>query len=147
MIGYGTQIINKKTDTIHIVDEIEVINNETLVFTQDVKCFPLSEVEKYPNLEKIHSTDDESLALLVIKSCDNFPSMKENYQEILENVFKSHDISKKNPPKLTISPRDNFPAMKENYQEILDNVFKTHDMSKKNLPKKNILQKIYHFFK
>lgn len=147
MIGYGTQIINKRTNTVHTVDGIEVINNETLVFTQDVKCFPLSEVEKYPNLEKIHSKDDESLALLVIKSCGNFPVMKENYQEILENVFKSHDMSKKNQPKLTISPRENFPAMKENYQEILDNVFKTHDMNKKNLSKKNIFQKIYHFFK
>jgi hypothetical protein len=111
MIRRGTQIINEKTNTIHIVDEIEVINNETLVFTQDVKCFPLSEVKKYPNLEKISSEDDESLILSVIKSCNNFPVMKENYQEILENVFKDYDMNKKNPPK------------------------------------KNILQKIYHFFK
>jgi len=147
MISHGTQIINEKTNTIHIVDEIEVINNETLVFTQDVKCFPLSEVKKYPNLEKINNEDDESLALLVIKSCDNFPAMKENYQEILENVFKAHDMNKKNSPKLPIKSCDDFPAMKENYQEILDNMFKNYDMNKKNPPKTNILQKIYHFFK
>jgi hypothetical protein len=49
----GTQIINKRTNTTHFIDEIEVINNETLIFTQDMKCFPISEIivakiEDYP---------------------------------------------------------------------------------------------------
>ena len=44
MISQGTQIINKRTNTTHFVDEIEVINNETLIFTQDMKCFPISEI-------------------------------------------------------------------------------------------------------
>lgn len=46
MIIHGTQILNKKTNTIHIVDDIEVINNETLVFTKDMKCFPISEIKR-----------------------------------------------------------------------------------------------------
>lgn len=45
MMHYGTEIINKKTKTVHKVDDIEVINNETLVFTQDLKCFPISEIQ------------------------------------------------------------------------------------------------------
>ena len=44
MISQGTKIINKRTNTTHLIDEIEVINNETLIFTQDMKCFPISEI-------------------------------------------------------------------------------------------------------
>ena len=59
MIVIGTQIKNKKANTIHVVDGIEVINHETLVFTTDLKCFPISEIEKLetPNSE---SNDYES---------------------------------------------------------------------------------------
>lgn len=97
MITHGTQIINEKTNTIHIVDEIEVINNETLVFTHDVKCFPLSEVKRHPNLgektiEKFNSEDDESFVLSAIRACDDFPIMSDNLQEIMDSVFTSHGI-------------------------------------------------------
>jgi hypothetical protein len=53
MIVPGTQIKNKKTNTIHVVDGIEAINHETLVFTTDLKCFPILEIEKLetPNSE------------------------------------------------------------------------------------------------
>jgi hypothetical protein len=46
MISHGTRIINKKTNTTHVVDGIEVINGESLVFTKDIKCFPISEVRR-----------------------------------------------------------------------------------------------------
>jgi hypothetical protein len=104
MISHGTQIINEKTNTIHIVDEVEVINNETLVFTQDVKCFPLSEVKRYPKsgqktIEKINSEENESFILSAIKSCDDFPIMSDNLQEIMDNVFKSHGVYNNSQPK------------------------------------------------
>lgn len=63
MILHGTQIINEKTNTIHVVDEIEVINNETLVFTQDMKCFPISEIRTV-KIENIPLSPSESKTII-----------------------------------------------------------------------------------
>lgn len=41
----GTKIISKQTNQIHIVDEIEIINGETLIFTMDKKCFPIGQID------------------------------------------------------------------------------------------------------
>jgi hypothetical protein len=43
----GSQIISVRTNTTHIVDDIETIDNKRLVFTTDMKCFPIEEVELY----------------------------------------------------------------------------------------------------
>lgn len=60
MITQGSEIFNLKTRTKHIVDEIEIINNEKLVFTKDVKCFPIKEVK----LLKTYDEEDENLEFL-----------------------------------------------------------------------------------
>jgi len=55
MITIGSQIIYIKTNTLHTVDGIEVINHKTLVFTKDTKCFPIEEVmsvESYYKTQK-----------------------------------------------------------------------------------------------
>jgi hypothetical protein len=45
MISRGSQITNIRNNTIHVVDDIEVINGEKLIFTEDTKCFPYHECE------------------------------------------------------------------------------------------------------
>ena len=50
MVTIGSQIIDTKTNTFHIVDGIEVIDNKTLVFTKDLKCFPIGEIIPIENL-------------------------------------------------------------------------------------------------
>lgn len=45
MITKGCQITNVINNTIHIVDDIEVINGQKLIFTEDMKCFPYHECE------------------------------------------------------------------------------------------------------
>lgn len=63
MINQGSEILNIKTNTKHIVDGIEIINNEKLVFTKDVKCFPYNEVTLVTNVDEVHNS-----FFLIIKS-------------------------------------------------------------------------------
>lgn len=44
MIKPGSEITHKITNATHIVDGFEIINNEKLVFTTDMKCFPINEI-------------------------------------------------------------------------------------------------------
>jgi hypothetical protein len=43
----GSQIISIRTNTAHIVDDIETIDNKRFVFTTDMKCFPIEDVELF----------------------------------------------------------------------------------------------------
>jgi hypothetical protein len=56
MITQGSKVLNLKTGTIHIVDGIEIINNKTLIFTKDVKCFPYEEVKLYNNIDEVQES-------------------------------------------------------------------------------------------
>jgi hypothetical protein len=40
MILKGSEIVDIRYNTSHIVDDIEVINGKKLVFTEDIKCIP-----------------------------------------------------------------------------------------------------------
>jgi hypothetical protein len=133
MITYGTQIINERTNTIHVVDGIETINDKTLVFTQDIKCFPLSEVKIYSNLEKkstekVNGEDDESLILSIMKSCNNFPIIDDNLQKIMDDNLQQ-----------IINDGKYL-----NLQQITDDVFSPHFSYNNNKRrKKNVFQKIF----
>jgi len=63
MITQGSKILNLKNGTIHIVDGIEIINNEKLIFTKDVKCFPYEEVKLYNSVDEV-----QEAFYLVLKS-------------------------------------------------------------------------------
>jgi hypothetical protein len=87
MIESGTQIINIKRNTIHIVDGVEVINNEKLVFTTDMKCFPIKEIELFYPFQ-FTNKDQDALKKLSI-----------SLFEVLENDYPYFDppkVSKKN---------------------------------------------------
>ena len=43
----GDKIYSKTSKSVHIVEEVETICDITVVFTEDSKCFPLSDVEKH----------------------------------------------------------------------------------------------------
>jgi len=43
-VGDTISSITKKTK--HVIESIETIDDITVVFTQDVKCFPISDVKK-----------------------------------------------------------------------------------------------------
>lgn len=68
MITQGTQIKNKKTNTIHVVDDIEVINHETLVFTKDLKCFPITEIEKSETSNSVSNDYDSRVVINLTNS-------------------------------------------------------------------------------
>lgn len=42
----GDKIKSVSSKTIHIIESIEVFENQTVVFTEDVKCFPIEDVER-----------------------------------------------------------------------------------------------------
>ena len=46
-LSKGDKIYSKTSNSVHIVEEVETISDITVVFTEDSKCFPLSEVEKH----------------------------------------------------------------------------------------------------
>ena len=78
----GSQIISIRTNTTHVVDDIEVINNKTLVFTTDMKCFPIEEVELSP-------------IRLTINERNRLKSFSPLLFEVLE-----HDFPQFTPPKI-----------------------------------------------
>jgi hypothetical protein len=82
MMESGSQIVNMKRNTTHIVDDIEVIHNKTLVFTTDMKCFPIEEVELSP----IRLTTNER---------NRLKSLSPLLFEVLE-----HDFPQFTPPKI-----------------------------------------------
>jgi hypothetical protein len=101
MVAIGSKVINKKTNKIHIVDEIEIINGETLIFTKDIKCFPIEFCEEIfgddiPSKKRhIHESSDvvnllQSLHLVI--DISEFPSVpyeskKTNFfSKILSNI-------------------------------------------------------------
>lgn len=103
MIGTGTQIINIITNTTHTVDDVEVINGETLVFTTDMNCFPIEDVEKLhygvPNTEskKIISDKNDDITLLqsihLIIDISEFPSIpyqkKKSFNSLIKKIFSN----------------------------------------------------------
>ena len=51
-ITKGSKIQSNKFKTIHIVEHVEIIDDLTLVYTEDIKCFPITEVELVVPLSK-----------------------------------------------------------------------------------------------
>jgi hypothetical protein len=45
----GDKIFSNSSKSFHIVDGVEIIEGFTLVFTEDVKCFPINDVRKCIN--------------------------------------------------------------------------------------------------
>lgn len=81
----GSQIISVRTNTTHRVDDIETIDNKRLVFTTDLKCFPIEEVELCP--VRLSTDERERLKTLT-------PSLF----EVLENDYPHFNLpqNKKN---------------------------------------------------
>lgn len=49
----GTQILNTKTNTRHVVDLCETYGETTVVFTEDSKCFNINDVRPLTDREII----------------------------------------------------------------------------------------------
>jgi hypothetical protein len=45
-LAIGNKIKSLSKKSTHIVESIEVIENQTVVFTEDVKCFPIEDVQR-----------------------------------------------------------------------------------------------------
>jgi hypothetical protein len=80
MIVSGSKIINSITLTTHIVDDIEIINGKRLVFTTDMKCFPIEDVK---NLK------DETLK----SECEKFNHNQIDDVQFLKSLYSIIDIS------------------------------------------------------
>jgi hypothetical protein len=99
MIAQGSKIINRKTKRTHIVDAIEVINGTTLVFTEDIKCFPIElcyeliddEIDvEYKNVDTIELLRDLHLFLDISEAPSipyNPPKSKNFFTRILEKLL------------------------------------------------------------
>lgn len=81
----GVKIINTKTNSSHTLDGIEEINGEILVFTEDMKCFPISEIQVVKNPSQEYHTNQKNFRL------------DHSIFEMLINDFP--DIDKKHLPK------------------------------------------------
>jgi hypothetical protein len=93
MITQGSKVLNLKTETIHIVDGIETINNEKLIFTKDVKCFPYEEVKLYNNVDEVQES-----FYLVLKSISE-GRMKYDGYAMPDGYIIPDSISKIKPKK------------------------------------------------
>lgn len=54
--SHSNKVLNCKNSSIHVIDEILMIENQTYIFTQDSKCFPEAEIEyitPYPTINGI----------------------------------------------------------------------------------------------
>ena len=103
MIGTGTQIINISTNTAHTVDDVEVINGKTLVFTTDMNCFPIEDVVKLhygvlnTESKKIISDKSDDIKLLqsihLIIDISEFPSIpyqkKKSFAFLIKKILSN----------------------------------------------------------
>ena len=51
-ITKGSKIQSNKFKTIHIVEHVETVDDLTLVYTEDIKCFPMSEVTYFSTINE-----------------------------------------------------------------------------------------------
>lgn len=99
----GSKIKNNKLNTFHIVECVEIYENITLIYTEDIKCFPSSELELVtPLSEKLYNlfyiwinpkkeilppdeeTNDELERLL--KSDYTVEMIKEDFDKMLKEI-------------------------------------------------------------
>jgi hypothetical protein len=76
----GDLILNKKTNTEHVVESVEIFDNSIVVFTDEdkCKCFPISEIIKIPKLK---------LAYYFLKKLNNI-TLSENEESYVDERFK-----------------------------------------------------------
>jgi hypothetical protein len=76
----GDSILNKITNTEHTVESVEMIDNFTVIFTDEdkCKCFPFSDVIKIPELK---------LSYYFLKKINNIV-LSENEELYIEKKFK-----------------------------------------------------------
>jgi len=90
-ITKGSKIQNNKFKTIHIVEHVETINDLTLVYTEDIKCFPISEVTYF-------STINEKLCNLFKKWIGGknveIKDGSEEHQELRKLLTVNYDVNK-----------------------------------------------------
>ena len=76
----GDLILNKKTNTEHVVESVETFNNSIVVFTDEDKCncIPISEIIKIPKLK---------LAYYFLKKLNNI-TLSKNEESYVDERFK-----------------------------------------------------------
>ena len=76
----GDLILNKNTNTEHVVESVEIFNNSIVIFTDDnkCKCFPISEIIKIPK---------SKLAYYFLKKMNNI-ILSENEELYVEKKIK-----------------------------------------------------------
>jgi hypothetical protein len=99
----GSKIKNNKLGTFHVVESVEIYDEVTLVYTEDVKCFPTNEIERIVPLHEklcnlflswvssdgvIHNPDRETtdeLDRLLTSKCT--PEMiREDFDKMLKDL-------------------------------------------------------------
>jgi hypothetical protein len=95
-INIGDLVYNTKTKTEHLVESIELVDDDFIIFTDDIKCFPISDLVKLPKSKiarlflswfeskKLNDEDEKELDDLIkrtkpitIKICDIDEYIKE----------------------------------------------------------------------
>ena len=90
-ITKGSKIQSNKFKTIHIVEHVETIDDLTLVYTEDIKCFPIIEVTYF-------STINEKLCNLFKKLVGGknveIKEDSDEHQELKKLLTVNYDIEK-----------------------------------------------------
>jgi hypothetical protein len=115
-IDKNYKIKSLKYGTFHIVDDIEVIDGVTVVYTEDSKCFPVYEVEKFnPFKEFINYNEKKSKG----EKSNLDEKTKKFYDEALtisvevtpEEYFKLDNTETQNKTEKSDFPSNIFPIV------------------------------------
>lgn len=82
MITRGNTIIHKKTKTKHIVESVDYYDDVTLIFTEDIKYFPIDDVELYKEFK---------ISNYFMRLFNNQKNNKNEDNEICE-ILRSHKV-------------------------------------------------------
>lgn len=96
MINYKKydRVLNTQTDTIHTIDEIEVVDELTIVYTEDGNCFPeymIRHVSKKDEYKRI----EDFVCELFDKICDE-EKAKLEFEKLYQEELKKIKSKKKN---------------------------------------------------
>jgi len=89
----GDKIIDKRDNSVEIVDSIDVYDTVTLVFTESKKYIPLSEIKEFTNLETLKEVLDNNPEIIKDYEEKVTKRVVENFESHLKNVSKKLGLS------------------------------------------------------
>jgi hypothetical protein len=114
-IDKNDKIKSLKYGTFHIVDEIEVIDGVTVVYTKDSKCFPLYEITKFNPFKEFinyHEKKSKGKESNLDEKTEKFydSALTISVEVTPEEYFKLGNTETQNETKKSDFPSNTFPV-------------------------------------